>query len=549
MVLATTVAASFAFGESTFSELAIKSFDIAKKSKRKKISKNRKKIIAAALKQKKIEKSLDALASQLRTGEIKEKQMWVGLNKVSNSMKPLPKASKVRIFQTQAQMLLDDKYPVIAAIYASQAIKLSGKPFDPSIVRSWAILKEVSQDHPIQNLMENLAEKLHISDKEAPKFGSDWFYYVGNSFAHRKKYNQAIEAYAKVTLVDRYYFPAKFHEAITQVQRNNLEEAEIALKKILFSTSQDLSELDDDRRLKMNNMVRLALGRIYYETRDFEKSFRAYRGVTKESPQYYDSLFEQAWAFFMGGFPNHALGAIHSIDSPFFNNRDNPESSMLKSMVYFWMCHYKESRAALAEFTEKHKKSVDGLSYFLDRSHLNPETAYELFENYVTGVSSESLGIPRALLAAAASQDGMMQVRDQYATVLTEKSRLAVSGVYRTRIGTGMPMVYLESWEKSLRRSIGKRFLSEVTAMRDTYTQLHEQAQFLEVELLMSEKDHMLGKELHASNKMVTVSTQRDLTGWSNQSRMSWADSGVEEFWWDEVGYYIYEVRPQCNVH
>ncbi|MEZ4741270.1 MAG: hypothetical protein R3B45_02295 [Bdellovibrionota bacterium] len=494
-----------------------------------------------------LDKKLDDLSNKLRNGEISDKMMWESLSRITRSFKGLATANKVRLLQTQAQLLLDDNYPVISSIYASQAIKLLGKPFDPSILRSWAILREVSQKYPIQNLMVSLAARLNLKDKQAPKFNSDWFYYVGNAYIENKMYDNAVNAYSKVLLSDRYYFSAKYHEAIAHVLDNKPDQAVIALKKILYSSSQDLSPLEDDEKEEINNMTRLALGRIYYEKRDFEKSFRAYRAISKDSREYYDSLFEQAWAFFMGGFPNHALGALHSVNSPFFRDIDNPETIILRSMIYFWMCRYKESKEALVEFNEKHKESIKGLNYFLDRTNLTPESSYELFENYITGVSSESLQIPRELLNYAAKQDAMMQIRDQYATVLSEKKRLTTSGIYRTMVGTRVPLAYLESWEKSLRKSIGERFLKEVTELRDTYNRLYEQSQFLEVELLMSQKEHLLGKELHADKKMASVNNKRDLGGWGRSSKLSWAGSDVEEYWWDEVGYYIYQVKPECN--
>lgn len=491
---------------------------------------------------------LDGIADRFRKGELSEQQVWVETARIAEGAANYSRAEKVRILQTQSQLLMRDRYSVLAAIYAAQAIKLSGNPFDAVVEPSWSVLKQVSEQEPIQNFMESLAETLVLDKNSAPGFDTDWYYYVGNYLTRLNRYPDAIAAYAKVKLTDRYYFPAKFHEATALVQQEKLEDAAMALQKILYSTSQDLSNLDEKSREEMSNMARLALGRIYFEQKEFEKSFRAYRAVTKNSPRFYDALFEQSWAFFMGGYPNHALGAIHSIESPFFKDRDNPEATMLKSIVYFWMCRYEESRAALTDFNEKYDKSIAGLGYFLNRNRLTDESAYDLFENYISGVSSESLGIPRELLATAATQDAMMQVRDQYASVLEEKRRLTASGVFRTRQAIEGPMKHLENWEQSLKKELGSRFLKEVMAFRDTYDRLHDQAQFLEVELLMSQKEQILGKELHASNKIAKVSPQKRLSGWGKNNSLSWSAEDKEEFWWDEVGYYIYQVEPTCNL-
>ena len=52
---------------------------------------------------------------------------------------------------------------------------------------------------------------------------------------------------------------------------------------------------------------------------------------------------------------------------------------------------------------------------------IKEKTAYDLFEDYVSGVSSESLGVPRGVLGSAADQPSMMLARIQYAELLEEK--------------------------------------------------------------------------------------------------------------------------------
>ena len=73
-----------------------------------------------------------------------------------------------------------------------------------------------------------------------------------------------------------------------------------------------------------------------------------YRMVNRDGTNFYDSLFEQSWAFFMGGYPMHALGALYAAESPFYTEVFNPEAPMLRSMVHYWLCRYDDSRNALA---------------------------------------------------------------------------------------------------------------------------------------------------------------------------------------------------------
>ena len=63
----------------------------------------------------------------------------------------------------------------------------------------------------------------------------------------------------------------------------------------------------------------------------------------------------------------------------------------------------------------------------------------------------------------------------------------------------------------------------------------------------MSEKEQLMGRELHASTKISRVSMKRDVAGWGKKT-MSWGVSDKEEYWWDEIGFYIARVQPMCNT-
>ena len=106
-----------------------------------------------------------------------------------------------------------------------------------------------------------------------------------------------------------------------------------------------------------------------------------------------------------------------------------------------------------------------------------------------------------------------------------KRAGLEARGVYGKSNATGKPMEYLERWEIALRKDIGKKFLTELTDMKRDYDRLYAQAQFLFVELLMSEKDQILGKEMLASTKITKVSKRIvSPKGWADKTQ-AWKDS------------------------
>lgn len=139
----------------------------------------------------------------------------------------------------------------------------------------------------------------------------------------------------------------------------------------------------------------------------------------------------------------------------------------------------------------------------------------------------------------------MMFLRSQYADILQESERLKKFSAGK-RVDTNRAQDYLRRLTKSMQIDIGREFSDQLMLIKQNYEVYYEQAQFLYVELLMSEKDHLLGKELHADSKITTVSSA-NVKGWG-KTDYSWKDGVGKEYWWDEVGHFVYRAKPACNI-
>lgn len=492
-----------------------------------------------------VERYLDKTHAQYRKGNITAKTFWNRLSKVEQKLKGLPKDKKIRTLLMQSNLLYENEYYILASIYAAQAIKVADDPIGKETQKAWKIISRVSQKQPIKEVVEILAADLNLA-KTPPFLGRNWLYYKANHLADSGKIDEAIQIYDQIQIKDRYFLSAKYQQALLFVQKGDLDSARIKLKTMLYPTSYEVSPLPESQKSEIRNFAYLALGRLAYEEKSFANSINAYRMVDRKSPVYYDALFEQSWAMFMAGYPLHALGSLHSVESPFYENVFNPEAPLLRSMIYYWLCRYDDGKDALADFTEKYSASVEKLDKFLSRKRLTSQTSYQLFEDMVSGVSSESLGIPRMILETAAEKDDMLQIRDQYASVIEEYQRLESQGLYGSTNYTNKPKEYLKKWAVHLQRRLGKKFLVELEGMKVTFDRLYNQAQFLYLELMMSEKDKLLGKNLHASSKITKVKDSENIIGWGNKTQR-WDIDENKEYWWDEVGFYISKKPSLCS--
>ena len=91
------------------------------------------------------------------------------------------------------------------------------------------------------------------------------------------------------------------------------------------------------------------------------------------------------------------MGALHSVESPFFTEVFNPEAPIVRALVYYWLCRYEYSRNAVADFMEKYEpERREAWPDFLDRQKTGPrDVLHPVRKPAVSGVSSESLGVSR----------------------------------------------------------------------------------------------------------------------------------------------------------
>ncbi len=493
-----------------------------------------------------VDEVLQRLKKKYRQGEISRTTLWGALVRLTPHEDKLTPERRAEFLQMQADILADSAYPITATITAKRAISVAKNPYGKDQQRSWSIIEAAARQRSVHAIVEDLAKDIYQVKKEPPALENNWHYFAGNALAREGKLNQALEEYKGIRIGDRYFMPAKYQQAMVHIQLEQLTEAESVLKSLVDPTTARVADLQIQDIKDIQNYSRLALGRLLYEQKRFKESIGYFRSVARDSIIFYDALFEQSWALFMAGFPNHALGSLHAVDSPFFKDVFNPETTILRSIVYYWMCRYEDSRNALADFSEYHAENVEALASFLDRRRLTPETTYTLFEDLISGVSQSSLGLPVAVLNNAAEKDGMLLLRAQYADAVRELDRLEARGVLKVTSGVDTVSKHLQAYIASLRTQIGSQFLAELKHMKSDFDQLYDQAQFLYLELLMSEKEQLLGRELHANSKMSKVSMRRNVGGWGG-SAVSWTGDDKEEFWWDEIGYYIYRETPQCS--
>ena len=99
--------------------------------------------------------------------------------------------------------------------------------------------------------------------------------------------------------------------------------------------------------------------------------------------------------------------------------------------------------------------------------------------------------------------------------------------------------------DKAVLSDMSAELVNAWVGLKDHFDELYDQSQFLYLELLMSQKDQILGKELHADSKMSKVTDKEAFSGWSRKTQ-SWEDNKFE-YWWDEIGFHVSTLGNVCR--
>jgi tetratricopeptide (TPR) repeat protein len=236
------------------------------------------------------------------------------------------------------------------------------------------------------------------------------YYLLGRWFYTQGKFGDAVSLFAAVPAESEFYAKAKFFEGITHVREYNAKPATEAFKAILRRAQEKTRDKSIAEYVELAN---LSLARVFYSTSQFELSAKYFDKIPQDSPDWLSSLFESSWAQYqlgLGGY-SKALGNIHTLNAPYFEQEFFPESLILKAVIYFYACMYDRSREALAEFNTLYPDLKKGLEDILAGHPDNAE-----FYEYMLKIRKGSSGLPERTerLARGALQDRTLRKNIAY---------------------------------------------------------------------------------------------------------------------------------------
>lgn len=379
------------------------------------------------------------------------------------------------------------------------------------------------------------------------KVRDELYFLLGKFYYQKNSFKQAVELFSVVPTSSEFYVQAKLFEGATHVREYQAKPAVEAFKEVLRAAA----ESNDPRIKPFEDLANLSLARTFYSTGQFELATKYFDRVSQESYDWANSLFESSWANFMlkqKGY-SKALGNIHTIQAPFFENYIKPESVgealTVKATIYFYNCLYDRAQEAIDEFNATYPTVFTELKKLITATNENDK----LFEVAVK-IRKETSGLPEQVERAARGVLGDMSLlkRFQYVEELDRELKQHDKADASWKATNIAQTVFADL---TLQRSLAVNEAGDLARRRikrltEELSQLIKRVIKIEFEILQGEKGVLETEVIEERDRGAAAAGNKPLEEIrADDEHIIWPFVG--EYWRDELGYYRVKIRNKCQ--
>jgi tetratricopeptide (TPR) repeat protein len=381
-----------------------------------------------------------------------------------------------------------------------------------------------------------------LEDPSLASVKDELYFLLGRHYYRQGRegdFDKAISLFQKVSRDSQFFIKAKFFEGVTYVRKFDGKPAIAAFKEILVIGEERPKQYKAEDIEDYRQLAQLQMARVFYSTQQYDTSIKYYEKLDQDSADWTKSLFEASWAYFMKTLSSKALGNIHTLNAPYFEDEFFPESVLLKSVIYFEYCLYDQAQEAISDYDDKYRPLAKNLTDIVGKFEDNAE-----FYEYVKKVMAGKAGLDPVTQRLVMS-------------VLNDKT-LRKTFAWVDELGHELAMLQKsdKAWQTT---QVAAEVLQELTvqqsvAQSDAGKVAKDRVDRLSRELGALARD---GKKikfqiLEAQAEHISAATAKDRVGSDHKEEpiivddehFQWKFNG--EYWKDELGYYRFKIRSKC---
>jgi tetratricopeptide (TPR) repeat protein len=362
------------------------------------------------------------------------------------------------------------------------------------------------------------------------------FYNKGND----GDFDKAISLFQQVSRESEFFVKAKFFEGVTYVRKYEGKPAVEAFKEILVIGQEKPKQYKADDIANYNELAQLQMARVFYSTQQFDTSIKYFEKLDQYSLDWPESLFEASWAYYMKTLNSKALGNIHTLNAPYFENQFYPESMLLKSVIYFNYCLYDQAEEAIGDFNDKYsplKKNLDDLVAKYDD---NAE-----FYDYVKKVKGNKAGLDPVTqrLVMSVLNDKTLLKTFAWVDELNKEIEMHQKSdrAWQTTQIASEVLQELTVQQSVAAADAGKVARDRVARLTKELGALARDGSKIKFEILNAKAEDLSKQVLKAG---AVAGNHKEEPIVVDDEHFQWNFNG--EYWKDELGYYRFRIRSRC---
>ncbi len=369
-----------------------------------------------------------------------------------------------------------------------------------------------------------------------------YFYYLGSEQFSRKSYEKAEDFFQRVPAGSPYYVGAQFHLGVIANLSGQHSRAVSLFERVRAGVS------PRGKTQGMWEMANLNLARIHYETRKFPMSLQYYREIPRDSDKWLTALWEASWAFFMMQDHNNALGVIHTIHSPFFENRFYPESYILQSITHLRLCRFEQVKSSLKGFKERYQAVFKDVQAMMEQNRGKPKEFFRLVYDYRVGtLRSYQAAFP--ILDEVSRSDAYKEASDTIRFSTAEANELSrYAGAWKSSGLLDELQNFLSSKKSVAASDAGRRLFDEARTHYETLKDLSDQSGLIQAEMLLGKVDQLRSQLNVGTANKKTIEFIGGLQPLNLADDLEYWPFQPSEYWEDELGYYKYNIESKCSA-
>jgi tetratricopeptide (TPR) repeat protein len=403
----------------------------------------------------------------------------------------------------------------------------------------------VAADALDSDILLNYAVRL-IDEEDFPAGNRDMLFYRRGEVRFREgNYIEAAKEFNRVRGNSVFHDRARYRLGLSLVEAGQLEKAE----QVFVATAEAKSTTDVTNRARVNAM--LGRARTLYQRKLFAEAIDAYREIPRDTEQWHDALFEVSWAYLQDGRFRSALSNFHSLHSPFYEEFYQPESLILRAIVYHYICRYDEMEKTLGIFERIYGPVQKELRNVLG-GNMSPIALYreirKVDENFdlLKKTGRRQLAIP-FLVARQVLREGDVRRSLSYIRALErEKKKIEQApATWRdARVGRYAKRV-VERRMEATQLAVGRLILRHLTRLQDELAGHMEQAGLVRIDMISGKKEAVKKEIAGKGIVRESVDQEQDRSYYVQNGYDYWPFTG--EYWLDEIGNYHYVGVKACE--